>query len=276
MRLDPFRAFRPPTPLAALVASPPYDVVSRAEAARLADGNPLSFLHVGRPDIDLPEDTDPHDPRVYAKARESLDRFVAQGTLVRDAEPSLYLYREILDGRAQVGVVGCVHVDDYERDVIRKHERTRPDKEDDRTRHVLALDAHAEAVLLLYRDRPAIDALVERDTRAAPLQDFVGPDGVRHTVWRAARAGAYVEGVRGDPVRVRGGRPSPVGERLARRGRAAGRRSSARGRRAPRLVSGGALPRQPAPDPRLQPRRARSPRPDAGRGPGARSPASDG
>ena len=193
MRLAAFAALRPPAALAARVASPPYDVVSRAEAARLAEGNPTSFLHVGRPDIDLPADTDPHDPRVYAKARENLDRFVAERTLIADAEPSIYLYREVMEGRAQVGVVGCVHVDDYERDVIRKHERTRPDKEDDRTRHVLALEAHAEAVLLLYRDQPGIDALVARDVLAPPLVNFVAPDGVRHTLWRAPRPAAYVE-----------------------------------------------------------------------------------
>lgn len=134
MRLHPFRALRPPPELAARVAAVPYDVVSREEAAALAEENPHSFLHVGRSDIDLPPDTDPYDPRIYAAARAALDRFVARGTLVRDREPNLFLYRQEMDGRSQTGIVGCVHVDDYEHDVIRKHEKTRKDKEDDRTR----------------------------------------------------------------------------------------------------------------------------------------------
>ena len=133
MRLNPFRALRPDPKVAARVASPPYDVVSRGEAAELAKDNPLSFLHIVRSDIDLPEAVEPHDARVYLKARENLDRLVRRGALLRDPRPSLYLYRLIMDGRAQVGVVGCVHVGDYERGVIKKHETTRPDKEDDRT-----------------------------------------------------------------------------------------------------------------------------------------------
>ena len=137
MRLNPFRAIRPRPDLAAQVASVPYDVVNREEAAELARGNPHSFLHVGRSDIDLPGDVDPYDPRIYARAREALDRLLAEGALLKDGKPALFLYRQVMDGRAQTGVVGCVHVDDYERDVIRKHEKTRPDKEDDRTRHVL-------------------------------------------------------------------------------------------------------------------------------------------
>ncbi len=139
MRLHPFAAYRPAAGLAERVASPPYDVVNRAEAAALASGNPQSFLHVGRPDIDLPADLDPHDDRVYAKGRENLERLIREGTLVPESRPSLYLYRQVWQGRAQVGIVGCVHVDDYGRDVIRKHEKTRQDKEDDRTRHVLTL-----------------------------------------------------------------------------------------------------------------------------------------
>ena len=184
MRLNPFRAIRPDPALAAKVASVPYDVVSRAEAAELARDNAHSFLHVGRSDIDLPEKVDPYDPRIYARAREALDRFVAEGTLVRDEEPGLYLYRQVMEGRAQIGVVGCVHVDDYERNVIRKHEKTRPDKEDDRTRHVLALKANAEPVFLTYRARNEIDALVPPVLDTPALYDFTADDGVRHTVWR--------------------------------------------------------------------------------------------
>jgi uncharacterized protein (DUF1015 family) len=184
MRLNPFRAVCPPPDLAPQVASVPYDVVNRGEAAELARGNPHSFLHVGRSDIDLPEDLDPYDARIYRRAREALDELLARGTLVRDPEPRLFVYRQIMDGRPQTGVVGCVHVDDYEHDVIRKHEKTRQDKEDDRTRHVLTLDANAEPVFLTYRGRVEIDRMVEAITPTAPLYDFTAPDGVRHTVWQ--------------------------------------------------------------------------------------------
>ena len=184
MRLNPFRAVCPPPALAPQVASVPYDVVNRGEAAELARGNPHSFLHVGRSDIDLPEDLDPYDVRIYRRAREALDELLARGTLLRDPEPRLFVYRQIMDGRPQTGVVGCVHVDDYEHDVIRKHEKTRQDKEDDRTRHVLTLNANAEPVFLTYRGRVEIDRMVEAITPTAPLYDFTAPDGVRHTVWR--------------------------------------------------------------------------------------------
>jgi uncharacterized protein (DUF1015 family) len=184
MRLNPFRAVCPPPDLAPQVASVPYDVVNRGEAAELARGNPHSFLHVGRSDIDLPEDLNPYDARIYRRAREALEELLARGTLLRDPEPRLFVYRQIMDGRPQTGVVGCVHVDDYEHDVIRKHEKTRQDKEDDRTRHVLTLNANAEPVFLTYRGRVEIDRMVEAITPTAPLYDFTAPDGVRHTVWQ--------------------------------------------------------------------------------------------
>ncbi|MEO7985911.1 MAG: DUF1015 family protein [Gemmatimonadales bacterium] len=197
MRLNPFRAVRPAPELAAQVAAVPYDVVNRAEAEALARGNPRSFLHVGRSDIDLPADVDPYDARVYAQARTALEGFLADGTLRRDASPTLYLYRQEMDGRAQTGIVGCVHIDDYERDVIRKHEKTRPDKEDDRTRHVLTLRANAEPVFLTYRGHAGIDRLVEPILGTAPLYDFVAPDGVRHAVWQVPQAAPLVEAFRG-------------------------------------------------------------------------------
>jgi uncharacterized protein (DUF1015 family) len=197
MRLHPFRAIRPVPELAERVASVPYDVVSRAEAAELARGNPHSFLHIGRSDIDLPTDTDPYDAKVYAQARRTLDQFLAGGTLVREPVPSLYLYRQVMAGQAQVGVVGCVHIDDYETDVIKKHEKTRPDKEDDRTRHVLTLNANAEPVFLTYRGKPHIDGLVEPILGTPPLYDFTAPDGVRHTVWRVPDPSPFIEAFRG-------------------------------------------------------------------------------
>lgn len=193
MRFKPFAAWRPRPDLAGRVAAPPYDVVNREEASRLAEGNPVSFLHVGRSDIDLPADTDPYDARVYQSARDSLDRFMRAGVLVQDAAPNVYLYEQVMDGRSQVGVVGCVHVDDYASDVILKHEKTRKDKEDDRTRHVLTLNAHAEPVFLAVRDTPALDRLITAGTTGPPLYDFTAPDGVRHRVWRVADPAPWVE-----------------------------------------------------------------------------------
>ena len=199
MRLHPFDAVRPQPELAARVASVPYDVVNRKEAAELARGNPYSFLHVGRSDIDLPEDLDPHDSRVYNGARAALDRFMAQGVLVRDGKPALYLYRQIMGSQLQVGLVGCVHIDDYESDVIRKHEKTRQDKEDDRTRHVLTLGAHAEPVFLTYRERPEINGLTAPVLLTAPLYDFTAADDVRHSVWRIADPMSWLDAFRQVP-----------------------------------------------------------------------------
>ena len=184
MRLNPFRALRPDPLYVAEVAAVPYDVVDRAEAARLADGKPRSFLHVGRSDIDLPPGTDPHDERVYSGARAALERFQRDGTLLREAEPALYLYRLVRNGRHQTGLVGCVHVDDYEHDIIRKHEKTRRDKEDDRTRHVLTLNANAEPVFLAIPPLHEFSRLADQITRNAPLYDFTAEDGVRHIVWK--------------------------------------------------------------------------------------------
>ena len=184
MRLNPFRALRPPPEFAAQVACVPYDVVNREEAASLAAGNPRSFLHVGRPDIDLPASTNPYDDRVYAQGRAALDGFLRDGTLVRDGDRTVYIYRQEMSGRGQTGVVASVHVDDYENNIIRKHEKTRKDKEDDRTRHVLTLDANAEPVFLAYRPSAAINADVAAAVKAPPLYDFLAPDGVRHIVWK--------------------------------------------------------------------------------------------
>jgi uncharacterized protein (DUF1015 family) len=194
MKLHPFRALRPVAHLAARVAAPPYDVVSRAEAADLARDNPLSFLHVGRSEVDLPEEVDPYDPRVYARARDNLRRLVRDGVLLREAQPALYLYRQIMEGRPQTGLVGCVHVDDYAGDVIRKHEKTRKDKEDDRTRHILTLDANAEPVFLTYRPRADLTALTAEVMRRPPIYDFVAPDGVAHTVWQVPDPAPWIAG----------------------------------------------------------------------------------
>lgn len=182
------------------MAAPPYDVVNRAEAAALALGNPLSFLHVGRSEIDLPPEVHPYDDKVYQRAARNLKAFMAQGVLVQDEAPSLYIYEQTMNGRVQAGVVGCVHVDDYEADVIKKHEKTRPDKEDDRTRHVLDLNANAEPVFLTYRRHPYISRAIATAREAPPLDDFTTPDGVRHRTWQLTDTDALLDAFRRVPA----------------------------------------------------------------------------
>jgi uncharacterized protein (DUF1015 family) len=182
-RIQPFRAWRPRPESAAQVASPPYDVLSSDEARRMAAGNPLSFLHVGKPEIDLPQGTNVYSAAVYAKGGENLRRLIADGVLVREAAPSLYLYRQRMGDHCQTGVVAGASVDEYEAELIKKHEHTRQVKEDDRTRHIDALDAQSGPVFLTYKARPEIDAIVSRLTAAAPAYDFVAPDGIQHVVW---------------------------------------------------------------------------------------------
>lgn len=165
--------------------------MSRDEAAALAQGNPLSFLHVCRAEIDLPADVGPHDPRVYTRARQNLQTFLSDGSFVQEPVPCVYLYELTMEGRSQVGVVGVVHVDDYERGAIRKHEMTRKDKEDDRTRYVLAQNAQVEPVFLTYPGQPFIEQQNRAGMAGQPLYDFTADDGVRHRVWRVADPAPY-------------------------------------------------------------------------------------
>lgn len=178
-----FRALRPPRDLAARVASPPYDVVDTDEARRLADGNPVSFLRVSRPEIDLDPGTDPHADGVHHHGRDRLDAFIRDGVLRAEAEPAYYVYRQTWQGRAQTGVVACVSVADYLAGVIRTHEHTRPDKEGDRARHIEILDAHDEPVFLLAPENPGIATQVAAVAAGPPEYDFTTGDGVRHTFW---------------------------------------------------------------------------------------------
>jgi uncharacterized protein (DUF1015 family) len=193
LRINPFVAYRPLSNMASQVACPPYDVVSRAEAAAVAAGNPISFMHVIRPEIDLPADLDEHDDAVYQRGRDNLQAFIRRGVLHRDDQPRMYLYRLVMAHRTQIGLVCCSHIDDYLQGRIRKHEKTRKDKEDDRTRHVLAMNAHAEPVFLTYRDHPDVDALVLADTNDRPVIHFNAPDGITHTAWTVKRPAAYQE-----------------------------------------------------------------------------------
>jgi uncharacterized protein (DUF1015 family) len=182
--LVPFRALRPAAAAAARVAAVPYDVVSTSEARALASDNPLSFLHVSRAEIDLPDGATPYADVVYAQAAANFDRLRQHAPLVMEDAPSLYAYRLRMGGHSQTGIAACFSMDEYERGVILKHEHTRPDKEDDRTRHLLTLGAQTGPVFLTYRASPAVDALVKRVTMTKPLYDFTAVDGVEHTIWR--------------------------------------------------------------------------------------------
>ena len=192
MKIHPFAAVRPNASDAALVASVPYDVVDTAEAKALAAGNPKSFLHVSRPEIDLPDGTACSSPEAYAQARRALDALRADGTLVQDAEPKYYAYRQTMGSHSQTGIVACFDTQDYLAGVLKQHEKTRKDKEDDRTRHIETLEAHTGPAFLTYRDDKAIDAIVADACRTAPLYDFVAPDGIGHTVWEIAPGSACV------------------------------------------------------------------------------------
>lgn len=193
MRINPFPAWRPVESAASQVASVPYDVVDRTEAAGLARNQPLSFLHVTRSEIDLPDTTTPYADGVYAKALSNFSALKQNGILVQDHAPALYIYRQIRESQAQRGIVAACHVDDYAMNRIKKHEKTRQDKEDDRCRHILELRAHTGLVFLTYRDDPAVDTLVQITETQAPLYDFTAEDGVRHTVWRVSTSPALAQ-----------------------------------------------------------------------------------
>jgi uncharacterized protein (DUF1015 family) len=182
--IRPFRALRPLPESAVAVASVPYDVVNTAEARALAEGNPLSFLRVSRPELELPDGTDIYADEVYARAASNFESLRGQAPLIVEDEPALYLYRLQMGERTQTGLVACCSVAEYDNDTIRKHERTRKDKEDDRTRHITTLRAQTGPVFLTYRGTVEIDSLVSQLTHQAPLFDFTAPDGIVHTVWK--------------------------------------------------------------------------------------------
>jgi uncharacterized protein (DUF1015 family) len=181
--LRPFRAIRPKKENASKVAALPYDVMNSQEAAEMVKGNPLSFLHVDKAEIDLPEGTYIYDEKVYLKARENLDRLSEDGICIQDEKPCLYIYRQIMNGRAQTGIVGCASIDDYMNNIIKKHELTRADKEADRINHVDYCDANTGPIFLTYRADKTVDAIVEKYVKNQPEYDFVTEDGITNTVW---------------------------------------------------------------------------------------------
>ena len=181
--IKPFAGLRPKPEFAADVVAPPYDVLNTEEARQRAAGRPYSFLHISKPEIDLPVGTDPYDPRVYAKGAENLQQLIDRGVLIRDTQPCYYLYRLVMGAHTQTGLVAVASVAAYDRNRIRKHEYTRPDKEDDRVRQIDALNAQTGPVFLTYRHNLVLDELAARIGNKASLYDLTADDGVRHTLW---------------------------------------------------------------------------------------------
>ena len=186
--LEPFCGLLPSVNRAADVAAVPYDVVSTSEAADLAQGNPYSFLHVSHPEIDLEAGIDLHDEKVYEQARLAFQKLCKEAPLTLDAEPHLYLYQLQMGEQIQTGILGAASAEEYKQGIIKKHEKTRQDKEDDRTRHVMTLRSHTGPAFFTYKDVPALDALVAEECAKAPLFDFTAPDGIKHTLWRVDAA----------------------------------------------------------------------------------------
>ena len=186
--IKPFRAVRPKKELAEKVAALPYDVMNTEEAMQMAAGNEVSFLHISRPEIDLPQGTDVHSDQVYVKGRENLEKFLAQGVLLQDDSERYYVYRQKMGGITQTGLVVCAGVDDYQSGAIKKHELTRADKEEDRVRHIDELNANDEPVFYTYRNDPVITRAIEDVTKGEPLYSFTTDDGVSHALWTIADA----------------------------------------------------------------------------------------
>lgn len=181
--VQPFRGLRPVADKASDVVAPPYDVLNTAEARKRVEGHPLSFLHISKPEIDLPEGTDPYSAEVYAKGAENLQKLISDKVLMREDKACYYVYRLIMGGHQQTGLVVSASVADYDTNRIRKHEYTRPDKEDDRVRQIDALNAQTGPVFLTYRNNDIIEAINEKTSKTTPLYDLTADDGVKHTIW---------------------------------------------------------------------------------------------
>ena len=180
----PFKALRPPKNIADKVAAKPYDVINTQEARKEAEGNPYSLLHITRAEIDLPVGTDEHDPRVYEKAKENFLKFIENKWLIPDKEAYFYIYAQTMWGKTQYGIVGCASIDDYFNNVIKKHELTRKDKEEDRMKHVRVTNANVEPVFFAYKSLPELDNLILSYAKEhEPIYDFTANDGVGHHFW---------------------------------------------------------------------------------------------
>lgn len=193
--IKPFRCIRPAVKVAAQVAALPYDVYNRSEACNEVKDKPLSFLRIDRAETQFDDSVDVYDDRVYAKAKELLDAMIAEGNFVCDADEAYYIYELVMDGRSQTGIVACASIDDYQNNIIKKHENTRADKEADRIRHVDTCNAQTGPIFLAYRSQAVINEVVDKNRRKACLYDFTAPDGVSHRVWKIADK-ADIEAVR--------------------------------------------------------------------------------
>lgn len=183
-KVRPFKAIRPEAKYASDVVSLPYDVMNRKEAAEMASGNPYSFLHICRAEIDMPEQENAYDRSVYEKAKSNIEKYLEEGVFIREEKPALYIYREIMDGRVQTGIVGCVSVDEYKSNIIKKHEFTRVEKEIDRINHFDVCDANTEPVFLTYRDDSRIRDILDKFTKDnAPVYDVTAAGGIKHILW---------------------------------------------------------------------------------------------
>lgn len=198
--IKPFRALRPFENDVREVASVPYDVVNVSEARSLAAENPNNFLHVTRAEIDLPENTNVYSAEVYAKAKENLEDLQKKGVLIREEAPSLYVYRLTMNGKTQTSVVACCSIDEYDKDLIKKHEKTRPDKENDRTNHIITTRAQTGLIFLCYRGTDSINDLIGKITGKEPLYDFTADDGIRHEIWRVAETSDLVKAFEAVPA----------------------------------------------------------------------------
>src|SRR5260370_27686797 len=185
--IKPFAALRRKPELAERICEFPYDVLSSQEASEQAAGNPFSFFRVSKPEIELPAATDLYDPAVYAQGRANFLRFIAEGWLQQDRRPSFYLYRQIMGSHRQAGLVAVASCEDYMRNLIKKHELTRVEKEEDRVRHIEALNAQTGPVFLTYRAETALDDSFAKQTSQTPAIDFTAKDGVRHSSWIISR-----------------------------------------------------------------------------------------
>jgi len=184
MKIKPFKGIRPPKEYVEQVQSRPYDVLNSAEARAEAEGNEKSLYHIIKPEIDFPEGTDEHDPKVYEKAAQNFQMFQDKGWLVQDGKEHYYIYAQTMNGKTQYGLVVCAYVDDYMTGKIKKHELTRRDKEEDRMKHVRVNNANIEPVFFAYPDNKDVDAIVAKYTKGAPEYDFTAKlDGFRHTFW---------------------------------------------------------------------------------------------
>ena len=182
--IKPFKALRPQAQFAKQVASKPYDVLTSAEAKIETQGNPNSFLHVTKSEIDLPESTEVHSDAVYQKAKENLDAFLKRDILFTENKECFYVYRLIMNGKSQIGLVALSSIDDYEKNIIKKHELTRPDKEQDRINHIKTTGAQTGNVFLAYRDNDKLDSIIEKwTTKKSPVYDFIADDGISHALW---------------------------------------------------------------------------------------------